>query len=328
MGHKVHPYGFRLGYTKTWRSHWYAQQGYADLVYEDVKLKRRLLERLKAAGISSVELDRPGNKLRITIRTARPGIIIGRRGAEIEKLKAELQESTKREVYIDIQEVHRPELDAQLVAESVALQIEKRVAFRRAMRKAVDSAQRFGCKGIKIWVAGRLNGKMIARSEWQLHGRLPLQTLRADIDYGLCEANTTYGVIGVKCWIYKGEIIDAGSVSLQKSGKGDPEPARRRDARAQAERERDQGRRPREESVALAGDAGAPSQVEAAPAPAAAPAVTPAVAPPVGDGPAPFRPPLATETESEPPAVEPAVAEPPAAPASDAKASDQVSEKD
>ena len=296
MGQKVHPYGFRLGYTKTWRSHWYAEQGYANLVYEDVKLKEQLRERLKAAGISSVELDRPGNKLRIAIRTARPGIIIGRRGAEIEKLKAELQERAKREVYIDIQEVHRPELDAQLVAESVALQIEKRVAFRRAMRKAVDSAQRFGCKGIKIWVAGRLNGKMIARSEWQLHGRLPLQTLRADIDYGLCEANTTYGVIGVKCWIYKGEIIDTRSVSLQKSGKGDPEPARRRDARAQAERER----RPRGDQGAAAAPVEA-APVETATAPAA---VEPPVTPPAGEGPAPFRPPLAAESESEAPAAE------------------------
>ena len=223
MGQKVHPYGFRLGYTKGWRSRWFAKQGYADLVAEDLKLKGQLRERLKAAGLSSIELDRPGNKLRITIRTARPGIIIGRRGAEIEKLKAELQQRTKRDVYIDIQEVHRPELDAQLVSESVAMQIEKRVAFRRAMRKAVDSALRFGCKGIKIWVSGRLNGAEIARSEWYLQGRLPLQTLRADIDYGFSEALTTYGVIGVKCWIYKGEILDRGD----RSG-DDLEPARRR----------------------------------------------------------------------------------------------------
>ncbi len=303
MGQKVHPYGFRLGYTKTWRSHWYAEQGYANLVYEDVKLKEQLRKRLKAVGISSVELERPGNKLRITIRTPRPGLIIGKRGAEIEKLKAELQERTKREIYIDIQEIYRPELDAQLVAESVALQIEKRVAYRRAMRKAVDSAQRFGCKGIKIWVAGRLNGKMIARSEWQLHGRLPLQTLRADIDYGLCEAHTTYGVIGVKCWIYKGEIIDAGSVSLQKSGKGDPEPARRRDARAQAERKR----RPREEDAAPAAGKAAAAEAGTAPAPAApdeAPAAAPAT-PPAGDGPAPFRPPLAAAASAEPEAPAP-----------------------
>ena len=253
MGQKVHPYGFRLGYTKGWRSRWFAKQGYADLVAEDLKLKGQLRSRLRAAGLSSIELDRPGNKLRITIRTARPGIIIGRRGAEIEKLKAELQQRTKRDVYIDIQEVHRPELDAQLVSESVAMQIEKRVAFRRAMRKAVDSALRFGCKGIKIWVSGRLNGAEIARQEWYLQGRLPLQTLRADIDYGFTEAMTTYGVIGVKCWIYKGEIINVGDRS------GDElEPARRR---PQADRQR---RPPRRDA--------APAQEQAAPV-AAAPAL-------------------------------------------------------
>ena len=253
MGQKVHPYGFRLGYTKGWRSRWFAKAGYADLVAEDLKLKGQLRERLKAAGLSSIELDRPGNKLRITIRTARPGIIIGRRGTEIEKLKAELQQRTKRDVYIDIQEVHRPELDAQLVSESVAMQIEKRVAFRRAMRKAVDSALRFGCKGIKIWVSGRLNGAEIARSEWYLQGRLPLQTLRADIDYGFTEAMTTYGVIGVKCWIYKGEIIDRGDRT------GDElEPARRR---PQSDRDRDRQRRPpRREPPA-------PGAVPSAPAP-------------------------------------------------------------
>jgi small subunit ribosomal protein S3 len=151
-------------------------------------------------------VDRPGNKLRITIRTSRPGIIIGRKGAEIEKLKQEMAKKTKREVFIDIQEVHKPELDAQLVAESIALQLEKRVAFRRAMRKAVDSALRFGCKGIKVRVSGRLNGAEIARSEWYLQGQLPLHTLRADIDYGFAEAHTTYGVIGIKCWVYKGEF--------------------------------------------------------------------------------------------------------------------------
>jgi small subunit ribosomal protein S3 len=157
--------------------------------------------------VSSIDIERPGNKLRIIIRTARPGIIIGRKGAEIDKLKVELQKSTGREVYIDIQEVHKPELDAQLVAESIALQLEKRVGFRRAMRKAVDSALRFGCKGIKVRVSGRLNGNEIARSEWYLQGRLPLHTLRADIDYGFAEARTTYGVIGVKTWVYKGEIL-------------------------------------------------------------------------------------------------------------------------
>src|SRR5712664_2406472 len=207
MGQKTHPYGFRLGVTKTWRSRWFAKQDYARLLHEDLDLKESLGARLKAAGVRSVEVDRPGNKLRITIHTSRPGIIIGRKGAEIEKRKVDLAKKTKREVFSDIQEVHKPELDAQLVSESIGLQLEKRVAFRRAMRKAVDSALRFGCKGIKVRVSGRLNGAEIARTEWYLQGRLPLHTLRADIDYGFSQAYTTYGVIGVKCWIYKGEIL-------------------------------------------------------------------------------------------------------------------------
>ena len=209
MGQKVHPYGFRLGYTKPWKSRWFTERDYDKLLLEDVKLKAELKEKLKSAGISSVEIERPGNKLRIIVRTARPGIIIGRKGAEIDKLKADLQVRSKRDVHLDIQEVHKPELDAQLVSESIALQLEKRVGFRRAMRKSVDSAQRFGCKGIKVRVGGRLNGNEIARSEWYLQGRLPLHTLRADIDYGFTEARTTYGVIGVKVWIYRGEILPA-----------------------------------------------------------------------------------------------------------------------
>jgi len=309
MGQKVHPYGFRLGYTKNWRSRWYAGHGYADLVQEDLKLKDQLRKRLRAAGISSIEIDRPGNKLRITIRTARPGIIIGRRGSEIEKLKAELQERTKREIYIDIQEVHRPELDAQLVSESVAMQIEKRVAFRRAMRKAVDSALRFGCKGIKIWVAGRLNGNEIARQEWYLQGRLPLQTLRADIDYGFTEAHTTYGVIGVKCWVYKGDIIET-----KKDRAGDPEPARRREARTAGERTRE---RVVQQQPAAAAPAEAAPVVAAAPVAAAPAAEAPAVEAPVAPAAAaaepaapaaekaPVRPPLA----ATPAPVEPAPAE-------------------
>jgi len=232
MGQKVHPYGFRLGYNKTWRSRWFAKHGYAELLHEDLKLKAALRERLKAAGISSVEVDRPGNKLRVTIRTSRPGIIIGRKGAEIEKLKLDLHQKTNREVFIDIQEVHKPELDAQLVSESVALQLEKRVAFRRAMRKAVDSALRFGCLGIKIRVAGRLNGAEIARTEWYLQGRLPLHTLRADIDYGAAEAHTTYGVIGVKTWVYRGEILEGkGRRAALGSLSAELPPARRREPR-------------------------------------------------------------------------------------------------
>jgi small subunit ribosomal protein S3 len=231
MGQKVHPYGFRLGFNKPWRSRWFAKQGYAKLLQEDLELKGALHERLKSAGVSSIEVDRPGNKLRVTIRTSRPGIIIGRKGAEIEKLKQDMAKKTKREVFIDIQEVHKPELDAQLVSESIALQLEKRVAFRRAMRKAVDSALRFGCKGIKVRVSGRLNGAEIARSEWYLQGQLPLHTLRADIDYGFAEAHTTYGVIGIKAWLYKGEILD-----LTKRRNLLPEPEPRRDTRDRRDR--------------------------------------------------------------------------------------------
>ena len=209
MGQKVHPYGFRLGYNKTWKSRWFAKKDYADLLHEELKMKKRLKADLRAAGVASIEVERPGNKLKITIHTARPGIIIGRKGAEIDRLRQEVQKRTGREVLpINIQEVHRPELNAQLVAESIALQLEKRVAFRRAMRKVVDSALRFGCKGIKVRCGGRLNGAEIARSEWYLQGRLPLHTLRADIDYGVTEARTTYGVIGIKCWIYNGDILE------------------------------------------------------------------------------------------------------------------------
>jgi small subunit ribosomal protein S3 len=245
MGQKVHPYGFRLGITKTWRSRWFAKNDYGKLLLEDLELKESLAGRLKSAGVSSIEVDRPGNKLRITIRTSRPGIVIGRKGAEIEKLKGDLAKKTKREVFIDIQEVHKPELDAQLVSESIALQLEKRVAFRRAMRKAVDSALRFGCKGIKVRVSGRLNGAEIARSEWYLQGQLPLHTLRADIDYGFAEARTTYGVIGIKCWIYKGEVLG----DVRRTGglaARDPEPRRRdRGERGgRGERRGDRGDRP------------------------------------------------------------------------------------
>jgi small subunit ribosomal protein S3 len=195
MGQKVHPYGFRLGINKPWKSRWFVERGYDKLLVEDVKLKAELREKLKAAGVSSVEVERPG-------------IIIGRKGAEIDKLKADIQKRTSREVFIDILEVNKPELDAQLVAENIALQLEKRVSFRRAMRKSVDSALRFGCKGIKVRVSGRLNGNEIARSEWYLQGRLPLHTLRADIDYGFAEAHTTYGIIGVKTWVYRGDIYE------------------------------------------------------------------------------------------------------------------------
>jgi len=220
MGQKVHPYGFRLGVIKPWKSRWFVERDYDKQLLEDMKLKNELKDKLKSAGVSSIEIERPGNKLRIIIRTARPGIIIGRKGAEIDKLKGDLQKRIKKDVYIDIQEVHKPELDAQLVAESIALQLEKRVGFRRAMRKAVDSALRFGCKGIKVRVGGRLNGAEIARTEWYLQGRLPLHTLRADIDYGFAEARTTYGVIGVKTWVYRGEVLPQKKREPQQVGAG------------------------------------------------------------------------------------------------------------
>ena len=207
MGNKTHPYGFRLGYTKDWRSRWYADKDYADLLHEDIALRDAIKERLHHAGISRVDIERAANKLKIDVHTARPGIVIGRKGAEVDRLKRSIEKDTGREVFINIQEVHRPEIDAQLAAENVAMQLERRVAFRRAMRKAVESAQRFGAEGIKVRCGGRLGGLEIARAEWYLHGKLPLHTLRADIDYGFAEAKTTYGRIGVKVWIYQGEIL-------------------------------------------------------------------------------------------------------------------------
>jgi len=205
MGQKVHPIGFRLGFNKTWSSRWYAEKDYATLLHEDLGLKKDLKKKFNHAGVSRVDVERAANKLKISIYTSRPGIIIGRKGQEVDKLKQQLQKRTGKEVFINIQEVLKPELDAQLVSESVALQLEKRIAFRRAMRKAVDAALRFGAKGIKVQIAGRLNGAEIARSEWYLQGQLPLHTLRAEIDYGFSEAFTNFGQIGVKCWIYRGE---------------------------------------------------------------------------------------------------------------------------
>jgi small subunit ribosomal protein S3 len=228
MGQKVHPFGFRLGYNKTWRSRWYAEKDYGKLLHEDLKLKRQLKRRFSHAGVSRVEIERAANKLKINIHTSRPGIIIGRKGTEVDKLKQEIQAKTQREVYINIIEVAKPELDAQLVAESIALQLEKRIAFRRAMRKAVDSTLRFGAKGIRVRCAGRLNGAEIARSEWYLLGQLPLHTLRADIDYGFAEAFTTYGQIGVKCWIYKGESIPLGPSARGEAGAAVPTRSRAR----------------------------------------------------------------------------------------------------
>ncbi|MEN2994470.1 MAG: 30S ribosomal protein S3 [Thermodesulfovibrio sp.] len=206
MGQKTNPIGNRLGIIRTWESRWFAKKGYADQLIEDLNLRKMLKEKLYHAGISRIEIERVGEKIKILIFAARPGIIIGKKGAEVEKLKKEVEEKTGKQATIDIKEVRRPELDAQLVAENVALQIEKRVAYRRAMKRAVASSMRFGAKGIKISCAGRLAGAEIARTEWYREGRVPLSTFRADIDYGFAEAKTTYGVIGVKVWIFKGEV--------------------------------------------------------------------------------------------------------------------------
>lgn len=209
MGHKVNPIGLRLGIIKTWDSRWYAEKHYARFLQEDIALRKFIKKKLYHAGVSKIEIDRTANRAKITIRSARPGIIIGQKGSEIEKLQKEIQKMTQREISINIQEVRRVETDAQLVAENVALQLERRVAFRRAMKKGVTACLKFGAQGIKISSAGRLGGAEIARSEWYREGRVPLHTLRADIDYGFAEARTTYGQIGVKVWIYKGEILPA-----------------------------------------------------------------------------------------------------------------------
>ncbi len=208
MGQKVNPIGFRLGYTQDWRSRWFATRDYADLLHEDIRLRDMIRERFHHAGVSRVEIERAANKLKVDIHTARPGIVIGRNGTEVDRLKKDIESQTNREVYVNIQEVHRPELDAQLVAENIALQLERRVAFRRAMRRAVETAMRFGAEGIKVRCSGRLGGLEISRSEWYLQGRMPLHTLRADIDYGTAESLTTYGKIGVKVWVYRGQILD------------------------------------------------------------------------------------------------------------------------
>ncbi len=207
MGQKVHPIGFRLGYTKTWNSKWYAERDYATLLHEDIKIRKLVKDKLSHAGVARIEIERSAQTAKIYIHTARPGIIIGRKGAEVDKLKKELEKLTGKQVHINIVEIRKPELDAQLVAENIALQLERRVAFRRAMKKAVTAALRFGAQGIKVKCSGRLAGAEIARSEWYKEGRIPLHTLRADIDYGFAEARTTYGQIGVKVWIYRGDIL-------------------------------------------------------------------------------------------------------------------------
>ncbi|UCC38157.1 MAG: 30S ribosomal protein S3 [Candidatus Aminicenantes bacterium] len=210
MGQKTHPCGFRLGFNKQWSSRWFSKgTEYGRLIHEDLRMKNTIKKRYFHAGIASVDVERVGPKIRVIIHTARPGIVIGRGGKEIESLKVSLQDIAQKEVYVDIREVDKPELTALLVAEGIAIQLEKRIAYRRAMRKAVDLALRMGAKGIKVMCSGRLGGVEIARSEWYLKGQLPLQTLRADIDYGFTEAFTTYGQIGIKVWLYRGDVEKA-----------------------------------------------------------------------------------------------------------------------
>ncbi len=209
MGQKVNPIGLRLGIVKTWDSRWFADKNYADFIYEDYKIRKFLKKKLFHAGISKIEIERFTKRIRLRVFAARPGIIIGKKGSEIALLKKELEKMLTPEVLIDIKEVRRPEIDAQLVAENIALQLERRIAFRRAMKRSVSSAMRFGAQGIKIICSGRLGGAEMARTEWYKEGRIPLHTLRADIDYGFTEARTTYGTIGIKVFIFKGEVLNA-----------------------------------------------------------------------------------------------------------------------
>ena len=214
MGQKVHPYGFRVGIVKPWLSKWYAKKNYAELLHEDIRFREEVKKKLYSTGVSRVMVERAARKVKVIIHTARPGLVIGKKGAGIDALRADLQKKSSNEVFLDIQEVRKAEIDSQLVAENIAMQLERRVAFRRAMKKSVQSAQKFGAKGIKVMVAGRLGGAEIARTEWYREGRVPLQTLRADIDYGTAEAHTTYGLIGVKVWIFKGEILGPAETSV------------------------------------------------------------------------------------------------------------------
>ncbi|MFA5536600.1 MAG: 30S ribosomal protein S3 [Bacillota bacterium] len=219
MGQKVHPKGLRIGIIKGWDSKWYADKDYSDLLHEDYKIRKYVKEKLFAAGVPKVEIERAANNLKILLYTAKPGIVIGRGGSEVEKLRQDLEKLTEKKVSINIVEVKKPELDAQLVAENVAAQLEKRTSFRRAMKQAVGRTMRMGAGGIRIAVAGRLGGAEIARTEWYSEGKVPLHTLRADIDYGFAEANTTYGKLGVKVWVYKGEILPEAKEAVEEGGR-------------------------------------------------------------------------------------------------------------
>jgi len=207
LGQKTHPIGNRIGITRTWDSRWYLKKGYAEQLIEDITIRKEIKEKLFHAGVARIEIERAGQKIRVIIHTARPGIIIGKKGSEVEKLRKDLELISGKQASVDIKEIRKPEVDAQLVAENIALQLEKRVAFRRAMKKAVSSALRFGALGIKITCSGRLAGAEIARTEWYREGRVPLHTFRADINYGTAQAKTTYGIIGVKVWVYSGDVL-------------------------------------------------------------------------------------------------------------------------
>ncbi|MQX37229.1 30S ribosomal protein S3 [Roseospira navarrensis] len=216
MGQKVNPVGLRLGINRTWDSRWYADHGYADMLHEDLMIRKYLKKRLTQAGVSRIIIERPAKKARITIHTARPGVVIGKKGQDIEKLRQKMQQMTGNEVHLNIVEIRKPELDAQLVAENIAQQLERRVAFRRAMKRAVQNAMRLGALGIRINCGGRLGGAEIARTEWYREGRVPLHTLRADVDYGTATGKTTYGSCGVKVWIFKGEILEHDPMAQDK----------------------------------------------------------------------------------------------------------------
>ncbi|KAF0197254.1 MAG: small subunit ribosomal protein S3 [Bacillota bacterium] len=218
MGQKVHPKGFRIGVIRDWDSKWYAEKNYADLLLEDFKIRRYIKEKLFTAGVGQVVIERTGNIVRVFIHTAKPGMVIGRGGAGVEEIRKALEVLTKKQVYVNIMEIKTPELNAQLVAENVAAQIEKRIAFRRAMRQSMGRTMRSGAKGIRIAVGGRLNGAEIARREWAREGTIPLHTLRADIDYGVATAHTAYGQIGVKVWIYKGEVLPKPTKAAAEGG--------------------------------------------------------------------------------------------------------------
>ncbi|MEI7931573.1 MAG: 30S ribosomal protein S3 [Alphaproteobacteria bacterium] len=237
MGQKVNPIGLRLGINRTWDSRWFARRGeYGRLLHEDIKIRKMLKDRLYQAGVSRIVIERPHKKCRITIYAARPGVIIGKKGADIEKLRSDVAAISGGEVHLNIVEIRKPETDAQLVAENIAQQLERRIAFRRAMKRSIQSTMRLGAKGIRINVSGRLGGAEIARMEWYREGRVPLHTLRADVDYGFAEAKTTYGIIGVKCWIFKGEILEHDPMAQDKRLASESGPASEGERRERSDR--------------------------------------------------------------------------------------------